>query len=126
MRSHDVVPRPAQRIEDHDGSTFCRRVLHALGDIAERIAQDLAGLEGCCLCVTDLALVADVPALTVVVVIHRFKRLLPERVQFFLRIVRVAQCVINGGKFFGIDKSVGRGHHRRPKVAHGGDDVGPG
>ncbi len=77
VRLYQVGPLPAQRIEHHHRNAGMQRNAHALGDVAERVAQDLPAAYDGQLGIAPLALVARPAALAVVVVVGGFDQLFP-------------------------------------------------
>ncbi len=66
------------------------RKLHALGDITQHVAEDLAALDADMLRVLHLFHIADFSALPVVIMVHGLDQQFPERFQVLLGIIRIA------------------------------------
>src|SRR5262249_49504962 len=98
---------------------------HLFGDIAERIPQDFAAARDGQFGVTAFALVAAPAALAVVVVVGRFDNLLPQEVEYRLRVVGVVQGIVDGRELFGGRQGTRGRTHDPPKVRQGRDNVRP-
>ncbi len=96
-----VVARPPHGVEDDDGEAVGHGDLHALGDVAEHVAEDLAAHDQRLLDVLQLAHIAAKAALAVLVVVHGFQEPFPKGHQFLLRIVGIVQGVVQGGELLG-------------------------